>query len=213
MEHENKIENEILESVRCTELSELGKIAAETGLDSILSTGLMRDIPIINTFASLIKAGMQISDRVFAKKIIKFLHKLAELPENDRRKMVDRLNSEEEYRNRVGERLIEILDRVESHRKPEIIAKIFCAYVQNKIAFSMLRKFIFSVERIPYYEIENLREFQHKCSEKAQDISNYIDVDLLVSSGFASPISAWDGMQYKPTKLCQAFLSLDFDRD
>ncbi|SDO94925.1 hypothetical protein [Desulforhopalus singaporensis] len=213
MTPEKKIEDDIFESVKCSELVELGKIATETGIDSLLDNGLLRDIPIINTLSSLIRTGFQINDRIFIKKVIKFLLPISKLSDVDRKKMIDRLNSKKEFRNKVGERLVEILSRIESHKKPTIIGKIFCSYINEQIDFLVLRKLLFAVERIPYYEISNLREFQSKSKENSQNIYDYIDIDLLVSSGFASPISAWDGMLYKPTKLCNIFLDLEFDKD
>jgi hypothetical protein len=50
--------------------------------------------------------------------------------------MIDRLDNEDGFRRKVGDRLIELLDRVDSHAKPEMLAKAFRAYATSQIVTS-----------------------------------------------------------------------------
>lgn len=78
-----------------------------SGLDSVLSKGLLRDIPIVNTIVALGRLGVSINDQIFAKKLVRVLSSLSGITVEERASMVERLDKEEGFRHQVGDRLIE----------------------------------------------------------------------------------------------------------
>jgi hypothetical protein len=117
---EENIGKAVVESIKSADLA-------------VLSEGVLRDIPFVGTITALGKLGASINDRIFTKKIVRFLISLAAISEQDRLALIEKLNEEDEFRNKVGERVIEILDRIDSQRKPEMVASVFKAYAEELI--------------------------------------------------------------------------------
>lgn len=211
MDSEKKLSSSIVATVKSADVTGLAKNYAEVGLDSILSEGLLRDIPIVSTLVAIGKVGISINDQIFAKKLVRFLGALAELSVEERVSMVERLDAEEGYRNQVGDKLIEILDRVDSQAKPEMVAKAFRAYADGRIDFEMLNRLNNAIERLPCYEIKFVRQF-HVAKGKERHAIPLPTLSALTSAGLANPTSAWDAIGYKPTVVCDAFVSIGLDQ-
>jgi len=122
-----------LSLTRSTDLRDLGADAAEVALDAILDDGFVKDIPIIGGIYKLAKAGISIRDRLFAKRVLKFLVAMDKIPDSERVAQIQRLASDADERQRIGEQLILLLERLNDMRKPELLARAFCAYLENKI--------------------------------------------------------------------------------
>jgi len=61
-----------------SDLSGIGIDCLEIGIDGIFEEGLLKDIPIINSFVSLCKTGVNIRERFLIKKLMIFLVSLSE---------------------------------------------------------------------------------------------------------------------------------------
>jgi hypothetical protein len=207
-----KLSTELVTTVRSAGVADLAKEYAEIGLDAVLSDGLLKDIPIVGTIIAIGKAGVSINDRVFAKKLVQFIVSLSTVSESDRNTMIDRLNEEEDFRNKVGERLIEILDRVDSHKKPEMIARVFQAYALKKIDVDTLNRLNFAIERLPHYEVKNLRKFHTDPLEERIGTAENLTLGALFNAGLATATSGYDAVVYKPTKVCDIFIELNLDK-
>lgn len=197
--------------VKSTDLVSLAKDFAEIGVDSVLSEGILRDIPVVNTVLAVARVGLSIPDRIFAKKLQQFLTSLAELSPQDRASMVDRLDEEESFRHQVGDRLIELLDRIDSHLKPEMVARAFRAYAANSIDIDMLNRLNHAIERLPHYEIKYVRQFHVSTVTQRKEIAAPT-LGALVTAGLAKPIATWRGLSYEATAVCEAFVSVGLDQ-
>jgi hypothetical protein len=208
---EENIGKAVVESIKSADLASLAGEYAEIGIDAVLSEGVLRDIPIVGTITALGKLGASINDRIFTKKIVRFLISLAAISEQDRLALIEKLNEEDEFRNKVGERVIEILDRIDSQRKPEMVASVFKAYAEELIDGNTLRRLNHTIERIPAYDITFVRKFAEATAEARIEIPNII-LNQLAMAGLANPVSAWDGMVFVPTEICEKFLELNLDK-
>lgn len=110
--------------------------AVELTIDRLTDEGILKDIPIIGTLVSLAKLGANIHDRLFLKKIICFLNELKSLSVEDRKKMIERIDSSKEYRIKVGEKLLYIIDACGDYENSELVAGLFKAFVEEKISYS-----------------------------------------------------------------------------
>lgn len=130
----------------------LGEVLA----DSLLIDGVIKDIPFIATFVGLTKTGVQIHDWLFLKKIISFLSGLNDIPAEKRIEMISKIDESKKYRINVGEKLLFILERCEDHEKAEITARLFRAFIEEKILYAEFLKATKTIENII---IEDLNEF------------------------------------------------------
>jgi hypothetical protein len=89
-----------------------------------MKDGLARDVPLVNTLVTAIRISAAVRDRIFMKKLLDFLGPLANTPVAERLAMVKKLEADPAFGRRVGEHLMELIDRIESHRKPRMLARI-----------------------------------------------------------------------------------------
>ncbi len=207
MDTERKISTAVVTTVKSADIGGLAKQYAEVGLDAVLSEGLLRDIPVVSTIVALGRVGVSINDQIFAKKLVRFLGSLVDLSSEERSSMVERLDKEEGFRHQVGDRLIEILDRVDSHAKPEMVAKVFRAYAVEQIDFDMLSRLNHAIDRLPQYEVRRVREF-FSASPAARQTMPVSTLNALMTAGLASQVSGFSALAYQPTSICEAFVSL-----
>lgn len=149
-----KLENVIKDS----ELPSLGKDYAELAIDGVLNDGILKDLPLVGTVIGVMKFGNSINKHLTAKKLYKFLFELQKIPIEKRIKKIDQINSSKKYQSSVGEQIFELLDKIESDGKPEIIGKLFKAVIEEKIDYQTYLRLAHIVKRLFYYDLELLKE-------------------------------------------------------
>ncbi len=147
---------------------------------------------------------------MLASKVISFLDRLSELTKEERDTMVDKLNEDGKFAGRVGDAIIEILDRLESERKPGIAARCFAAYARGQIDYIQLRRLLVAIERLPSFDIASVRAFAGLTIKERTTADQYLLISI-VNAGFGQNNGGWDGGVIVPTRLCDLFLQLDLD--
>ena len=131
----------------------VGKEYLELGIDTLLEAGVLKDIPFVNSVVGIFNAVGSVKDQLLVTKLIRFLGQLSDISIEDRVRMVERLNEDDKFSGEVGSAIIEILDRMESEKKPELAAKCFAAYSRMDISFEDLRRILLAIERNPSFDI------------------------------------------------------------
>jgi hypothetical protein len=219
MEEEKNLETSLVTTLQSDEAVSIASDLAEVAIDAALDDGVLKDIPIVGSLVSLTKIGFTVRDRLFVAKLLKFLSGLHELKPDERKSMVDKLESDADYGRRVGEHLIEIIERIDSHRKPYMTAKVFAAYVGGTINASLLHRLNFAIERMAFYEIDAVRVIDQKWKALKQenpDAGIIPDVSVatlqaLQGAGLLEAVSGWGALVYRPNDLTEVFLNLDLD--
>lgn len=208
---EMSIEKAIRSSLRSDRALNIAADAVELGLDAIQSQGVIREIPIVNTLVSIGKIGLSIRDAIFTAKLLRFLNALRDVPANERRAMLDKLEGDRNFGRKAGHHLLELLERNESHRKPEMTARVFAAYVSGKVDLITFHRLNTAIERLPSYEIDGVRQALRD-HEKGQAIeASELTLQAYQAAGLATAAAAWGGLVYTPTDLCRVFVELDLD--
>ena len=185
---------------------DLGKEYIEIGIDAALESGALKDIPIVNTIVGIFNAAGTAREHIFMSKLIRFLNQLSEITEEQRIEMVERLSDDDCFAGKVGQSLIEILDRMESDKKPELAAKCFAAYAKNEILFEELRRILLSLERIPSFDIAKIKHFSTASMDELMKIDESILI-AFVNAGLGVNNGGFDGGIIVPTKLCKKFVA------
>jgi hypothetical protein len=79
MESSIKLGSAVVESMTNESAIEIAKEYAEIGIDAVLSEGVLKDIPVVNTLVAIGKLGVNIHDRILVKKLLAFLCNLRSL--------------------------------------------------------------------------------------------------------------------------------------
>lgn len=206
-EFEQSVKDSVLSEQAVSLASEYGEIA----IDSILQDGILKDIPIVNTIVGLSKASIAIRDRLLIKKLVQFLAVFNDVSSEKRIQMINRLEQDPVFSQSVGEHILEILERVESHRKPKIIARVFAAYANEEIDTTTFMRLNNAIECLPPFEIQNLRPFLNRSKQKPFDADEYTCLAFM-SAGFAGVNAGVGGAWHMPSDLCRTFIKLELDQ-
>jgi len=183
----------------------VGKECLEIGVDAALESGVLKDIPLVNILFSMFSAVGIARDHIFGNKLLRFLSQLSEISKEERIAMVEKLNEDDKFSGRVGAAMIEILDRMESERKPELAAKCFAAYARAEISFEELRRVLFAIERVPSFDIDKLGKFAKMTMNDSVKLNESLLLSF-VNAGFGKNNGGFDGGAIVPTNLCQLFV-------
>jgi hypothetical protein len=172
----NNIGESLLSAITHSDAPDAMGELAELGIDRLLSEGLLQDIPFLGTLFKCIKTGVTIKDWVFVRKVGHFLLALHEINPHEKKAFQEKLNNDPEMAKKVSESLIIILDRLDDLEKPQILAKLFNAHIEEKIDFSTFRRLASAVERAYIDDLKDI--IQEKLD--AERI-NVVQEQLLIS--------------------------------
>lgn len=188
--------NALEETIKDANLHRIGTDLSELVLDRLLDDGLVKDIPIVGTIFSAGKAIVGIKDRLFLKKVIYFISELSEISQSKRKEMIERINTSGDYKLKVGEKLLFIIERCEDHEKAAIIAKMFAAFIKEQITYEEFLRAASIIDRVMQNDLlwvlenandlylwEELRDLAHSGIFYV-DISNQRDSDLKLPDGY-----------------------------
>lgn len=198
------------EIVKSSSLGDLACEYLELGFDAVTEDELLKEIPGVSTIRALFSVGSSISDKLLARKIEAFLREFHSVTDCERAEMIERLESDSGYGRRAGAHLVEILDRIDGHRKPEMLARVFAAYAKEKIDLLLLQRLIHAIERIPDFEIKHVRKL-FAVGRTSQPQVDALTMESFVSAGLFVALPAWDGNVYDPTVVCEKFVLLELD--
>lgn len=143
-------------------LSSLSGDIAESLFDQLLEEGFIRDLPIVGSLANLARTGSTIREHLFLKKILRFLYQLKDLSFEKRYQFDKQLEANPELQQRVGENLILWLHRLDDMQKPNLLGRIFKAYINDQIDYKTYEKLAIAVDRIKMQSLAGLVEFYSK---------------------------------------------------
>lgn len=196
----------VIDAIKSSSLVDLSKEYMQIGIDSLLGS----NIPIVNTITGVFTFVNSVKNELFIRKFLSFLTQLSDIPEKDRISMVNDLNKDDKFSGRAGEAIIEILDRMESEKKPELAAKFFSAFASKKINFEDLRRCLFALERTPSFDIDKLEIFINDSAIYNQREDEPILLSF-VNAGLGKNNGGYDGGIIIPTNLCKIFVKVITD--
>ena len=105
----------------------------EFSIDQVLDDGILKDIPFVGCIAKGVSVGRSISDRIFYHKVLRFLIALKEVDDADREATRSKIRDDAEYRRKVGEHLVVIVDKIDAFDKATILARVFDHFLTDDI--------------------------------------------------------------------------------
>jgi uncharacterized ubiquitin-like protein YukD len=181
------LSNAFTTTIKDTNLKDISVDISEVLVDNLLEDGILKDIPIIGTILKLGKFSLNIKDHLFIKKIIYFISELKEISPKKRNQIISKIDNSSEFRIKIGEKLLYIIDKCEDHIECEYIAKFFKAFLNEKLTYS---EFLRCSSILQNIFIEDFEYFiNHKSPEKKRyrgdnDWNEYrgeIDMNLINS--------------------------------
>lgn len=158
------------------DVSGIAEEYAELGLDALVEDGLFKDIPIVSTAVSVYRIGKSIRERHHIAKLISFLREINKGIADDekREEYREKFTSNEKFRNQELEYILILIDRYISFDKPQMLAKLYLAYLDSGIKWDEFTQYAEVIDRLLPGDImgnaENIRYSKRK--ESLQRLSS-----------------------------------------
>lgn len=107
----------------------------EYGIDFFIENEIIKEFPIIGTAVKIGFVVKSVSDRIFLKKIERFLFDYAKLTSLEKSEMHKKVQLSDATKKKTGEALILLLDRFSDFNKPYFLAKCFLSYMEGNLLF------------------------------------------------------------------------------
>lgn len=151
-------ENALVEIVGTPELLDAVLGAAEAGFDTLLEQDVLREVPVLQSLVGIARAGSRIRDRLFARKLCRFLFELDAISDDERRNFAEQMEEDKSLRERVGTNVLLCLERLDDIEKPELLAAAFRAYIRQKISVDELSQLCSAIDRGYLADLRQLAE-------------------------------------------------------
>ncbi|OKP78243.1 hypothetical protein A3844_29085 [Paenibacillus helianthi] len=102
----------------------------EAGLDQAYDNGLIKSIPVLRTIADTLELIDSIRNRHLFIKLGLFFEELYNIPLEDRRRFIEKHTKNQK---KLSQQILVYLDRQEAKEKAKILAKVFSAFLYEKI--------------------------------------------------------------------------------
>ena len=137
------------ESLKENSVSSMSDIL-EVGIDSFLDDGIAKDIPLISTVIGIYKVGKSINDLHNLKKLKVFVYAINDgiATKEDIIKYKIELQDNPKKRQQELEYILIIINRYINYEKPQMLAKVYLAYLDKKISWDELTVMAEIIDRL-----------------------------------------------------------------
>lgn len=160
---------------------QLQQMIHEQGWIGEIKPALYSLVPGFNKVMGAINSFRNIQDRFLANKILRFFAPIEELDVGERLEFLSQFESDKDYKNRVVEHLIVLLDQCDHIDKAELIGRLYTGLVKGRISEEQYWRLATSVRKA---YIEDLRQLLEHFSRTAS--SDPATWERLHASGLSS---------------------------
>lgn len=168
-----KLSISFIETISSSELIEIGEEIAEISVDSILNEGVLKEFPIIGSLIGIWKTGVSINDYRFLNKILLFLNETSKLSEKKRQNIIEKLE-DETFQAEAGEKLIAIIDNLETGSKAKMLGKALALFGNEIINRDEFWRISYIIDKLPMNDIVALKKWKEIELNQVFDIRKHL---------------------------------------
>lgn len=178
------------EAISHPSVIDITKDYIELGLDAFIRNGAIEEIPLVKTVVGIYGFVGKVDETLFAKKISQLLYAVSDVPDPQRLKVIKEINDSKKYASDVGSKLIEILHRVDSDKKPLLIGNLFRAVLVSQLSYDDFLR-LCHVINITYFDDLHWITENNDGTHVIDDVPDSIGISGLVTSSF---VDAFEGV-------------------
>lgn len=144
------------ELMKSSEFDSLSRDYLKVVSDIIITNENIKRIPVIDTIYTIFRLSQDMSDRIFAKKIMSFLFGYSPFNQNAINDFYFKHNEKE-----IGEKIILILNQLDDIKKAEIIGRLFKATIESKVDKDTFFRCCYAVNRCFLTDLDWLKINQY----------------------------------------------------
>ncbi|MEN9909063.1 MAG: hypothetical protein RLZZ540_2212 [Bacteroidota bacterium] len=161
VENRNKeLSKSFTQTLASPNLTEIGSNIAEVTIDSVLKEGVLKDFPVIGSLVGIWKTGVAVNDYRFLNKLLLFLQESSSISEIKRENIISKLE-DEQYQLEAGEKLIAVIDKLETGSKAKLLGKALALFGNDIISKDEFWRVSFVIERLPMSDIIALKNWRN----------------------------------------------------
>ena len=145
-----------IDSVALDNIKDVSTTLMDSVLTSILDNTVLESIPWIGVLFKAEKIRLAIRDRLFIKKVGRFLFQLKDVPTAERQEFVENMNANPAYKQRVGENVLLLLDRADDMEKADIHGKLFRSFMTGIVTYDSYRRFAGIIDKAHVPDLSKL---------------------------------------------------------
>jgi hypothetical protein len=120
----------------------------DLNFDELAKSDVIKHIPVLSVINALYKGALGIRDRFFMRKVVLFINQFnSGLSTPKIQKFVSNVLTDENFREKVNERILILLDRFEDEVKALILAELLKSWINRDIDWDTFQRFTYTVER------------------------------------------------------------------
>lgn len=196
---EDTLEIKLIDEISSPSVTQIATDFSEVALDSILENGILKDLPGFSILTGIVKTTRNIREKIFAKKLLLFLQSLNECDLGKRQEFVTKLNGDQKEKQKIGETLLIILERLENMEKPKIIGNLFKAYLEEQINYKDFTKVSGILSRIQLEDLMVLKNREVPLKDMPTDTLEYLAMNGLMNIGILDQPLTMDMTKISPT--------------
>lgn len=189
MEQENSLAISMQQTIEYGNLEFVADIG-ELMIDAVLNDGILKEVPIIGTIVGVGKCIKNVYDIRFAKKLIAFLIPIKDVPSEKRIEAIKRWEEDENYRGKVGDTLLGMIERCDDTVKSVWLSKLFYELVLKRNysrLFMRAEKTLSSLSVMDLQAYLNMPKEQY-CNISQNECEPYIGSGLYQNPKLSDPI-------------------------
>jgi hypothetical protein len=168
-----QLSNSLIETIKNSELKKNVGDLLEVGIDSYLKEGILKEIPGISLLNGFWKTVIAIRDYRFLNKLLLFLDESAKLPLEKRLELIENLE-DNEFQKEAGEKLIAIIDNLETSSKSILLGKLICLFGMKIIDKEEFWRISFVIEKLPMNDILALKNWKSIELNKVEHVRKHL---------------------------------------
>ena len=168
----------------------------ELGVDSFISDGILKEIPIVKSIVSVLKIGKNIHDRNLLKQTLTFINEFNNSNisiEKLNRYREDIENNDKKCEEELG-RVLLLLNSYIDKEKSIMLAKLFKAYINIEINWNKFCEYSEIINRLFIQDFDLLRKIYYSQVNDTSNINDIYRVERLNSLGVI-------GMTFKSSRI------------
>lgn len=158
------------------ELVSLSSNLTEVAIDSILSDGIFKDIPIVGTIISVAKLGKTASDSLLLIRLIKFVNELDLKSDDEIKEFKTKYFKDKDY-PQIGSKLLLILEKVDDEAKVRWLAKSLRLLLDKTIDRKQFLRIASIINSSFAEDVESLKVFEQR--ERITSTNDLVDSYIL----------------------------------
>jgi hypothetical protein len=157
--------------------------------EELIDNEIVKSIPIVNTLFGIGKTYKSVKDILFSQKLVSFLTELSKIDLNQRQQMIKKIDSDPKHKQKVGNKLLHIIDNSQDYLTSNYIGKLFASFLKGELDYPEFCKASLILNRIDYYDLQEFLQIPDEAYGKngteglgLEEIDNFFIIAGLCSS-------------------------------